>query len=218
MLTVAISTSSGQFALVIGEHNKPLFDTSDYLDQGQGQELDDFLLRGLKNCKREVNGIAHIIVDTGPGGTSRVRTGIAFANGLAYSLGIPVCTVSSMELAGIDAGSKYDGLPVINSIKSIKGNAYIGLYYQSLLSINYGTIHEIVPHLVKDIDRFVVVGFHREAIMNLPALSNKTIIDSGMSFGNARIMIEKSDLFLRNVHHFPVYAQPVTEKTLINRE
>ena len=214
MLTVAISTSSGLFALVIGENNRILNDSTEYLEQSQ--ELDDFLSSGLKNCNREIKEIAHIIVDIGPGGTSRVRTGIAFANALAYSLGIPVCTVSSMELAGIDAGTKFDGLPVINSIKSIKGNAYIGLYHQSLLSINYGTIHDIVPQLVKDMERFVVVGFHREAIKQLPALSDKTIIDSGMSFGNARIMIEKSDLFMRNVHHFPVYAQPITEKTLIN--
>ena len=218
MLTVAISTSSGQFALVIGENNRILSDSTEYADQCQGQELDDFLLRGLKNCKREMNEIARIIVDTGPGGTSRVRTGIAFANALAYSLGISVCTVSSMELAGIDAGSKHAALPVINSIKSIRGNAYIGLYSQNHLSIHYGTIQEIVPQLVKEIDRFVVVGSHREAIKQLPALSNKTIIDSSMSFGNAGIMIEKSDLFIRNVHHFPVYAQPVTEKTLINQE
>jgi len=215
MLTVAISTSSGQFALVIGENNRILSDSTEYLEQGS-QELDDFLSWGLQNCNRDVKEITHIIVDIGPGGTSRVRTGIAFANGLAYSLGIPVCTVSSMELAGIDAGTKFDGLPVINSIKSIKGNAYIGLYHQSLLSIHYGTIHEIVPQLVMDLERFVVVGFHREAIKQLPALCDKTIIDSGLSFGNARIMIEKSDLFIRNMHHFPVFAQPITEKTLIN--
>jgi len=210
MLTVGISTSSGQFALVIGENNKVLFDSSESLKDG---ELDDFLSVGLEYCKRNVKEIANIIVDIGPGGTSRVRTGIAFANSLAYSLGISVCPVSSMELAGIDAQSKYN-LPVINSVKSIKGNAYIGLYNHELVSIQYGNINDIVPVMVKDIAQFVVVGFHREAIMNLPSLKNKTIIDSSMSFGNARLFIEKSDLFIKNKSDFPVYAQPITEKTL----
>jgi len=216
MLTLAISTSSGQFALVIGENNTVLFDSSEHLEQEK--ELDDALSIGLNYCKKEVHEIDRIIVDIGPGGTSRVRTGIAFANGLAYSLGLPVCTVTSMELAGIDAGSKFGGLPVINSIKSIKGNAYIGLYNQKLVSINYGTVQDIVPQLVKDIDRFTVVGFHREAIIHLPALKDKVIMDSFMSFGNAGIMIEQSDLFSSNIHHFPTYAQPVTEKTLIQHE
>lgn len=214
MLTLAISTSSGQFALVIGENKQALFDSSDHL--GQEKELDDMFSIGLKYCKREVSEITDILVDIGPGGTSRVRTGIAFANALAYSLGISVCAVSSMELAGIDATDRFGGLPVINAIKSIKGNAYIGLYHQSLLSINYGTVQDIVPLLVKDIEKFVVVGFHREAIMRIPSLHNKTIIDSSMSFGAAKMMIERSDLFLKNKHGFPAYAQPITEKTLIH--
>ena len=210
MLTVGISTSSGQFALVIGENNKVLFDSSESLKDG---ELDDFLSVGLEYCKRNVKEIANIIVDIGPGGTSRVRTGIAFANSLAYSLGISVCPVSSMELAGIDAWNKYN-LPVINSVRAIKGNAYIGLYNNKLVSIEYGEINDIVPVMVNDIDKFVVVGFHRETIINLPFLENKIIIDSLMSFGNARFLIEKSDLFIEKKCGFPIYAQPITEKTL----
>jgi tRNA threonylcarbamoyladenosine biosynthesis protein TsaB len=211
MLTIGISTSSGQFALVIGENNNVLFDSSEFPDYNR--ELDDALTFGLEFCKRNVSEITDIIVDIGPGGTSRVRTGIAFANALAYSLGISVCPVSSMELAGFDAWEKYN-LPVINTVRSIKGNAYAGLYNQGLITIKYGGIDEIIPLMVNDIDKFVVVGFHRESIANLPSLKNKTIIDSSMSFGNARFMIEKSDLFLWKKCDFPVYAQPITEKTL----
>jgi len=216
MLTLAVSTSSGQFALAIGEDNQVLFDSSDHL--GYERELDDALSEGLKYCQRAIHEIARIIVDIGPGGTSRVRTGIAFVNGLAYSLDLPVYTASSMELAGIDAGSKFDGLPVVNSIKSIKGNAYIGLYHQNMLTIKYGTVQEVMPPLVSNISKFVVTGFHRAAIMDLPALKDKVIIDSEMSFGNAKILIEKSDLFLKNEHIFPSFVQPITEKTLIHHE
>jgi len=211
MLTVGISTSSGQFALVIGEDNKILFDSSEYPELNR--ELDDFLSTGLNHCKRAANEISHLIVDIGPGGTSRVRTGIAFANALAYSLQIPVYPVSSMELAGIEACDKYN-LPVINSVKSIKGNAYIGLYYQGVTSIKYGTVNDIVPFMLKDINEFVVIGAHREAILNLPSLKNKTIVDSRMTFGNAKIFIEKRDLFIGKKCDFPAYAQPITEKTL----
>jgi tRNA A37 threonylcarbamoyladenosine modification protein TsaB len=211
MLTVGISTSSGQFALVIGENKQVIFNSSEHSDQ-KG-ELDDFLAAGLTYCKRAINEIANIIVDIGPGGTSRVRTGIAFANALAYSLNIDVTPVSSMELAGIDAWEKY-GLPVINSVKSIKGNAYIGLYNNNFTSIKYGNISDIVPVMVNEFDTFVVVGFHREMIINLPSLKNKTIIDSSIPFGNAKFLIEKSDLFVGKKCGFPIYAQPITENTL----
>ena len=211
MLTVGISTSSGQFALIIGENNKVLFDSTEHSDNDR--ELDDSLSAGLEYCKRDVKEISNIIVDIGPGGTSRVRTGIAFANALAYSLNIAVSPVSSMELAGFDAWKKYN-LPVINSVRSIKGNAYIGLYNEKLISIQYGFINEIVPEMVKDIDKFVVVGFHRDAITNSPSLKNKIIVDSLMPFGNAKYLIENSDIFTREALKFPVYAQPITEKTL----
>ncbi len=211
MLTLAISTSSGQFALVIGEATKILFDSTEHPEMGN--ELDDILFTGLFHCNRTINDIKGIIVDIGPGGTSRVRTGIAFANSLAYSLGIPVCPVPSMKLAGIEAWNRF-GHPVIHSVKSIKGNAYIGLYTNDDCSIQYGRINEVVPLLVSDFESFTVVGAHRDAIMLLASLSGKTIIDSGMSFGNARFMIEKCNYFSERKSDFPTYAQPVTEKTV----
>jgi tRNA A37 threonylcarbamoyladenosine modification protein TsaB len=193
MLTVGISTSSGQFALVIGEDRHVLFDSAEWPEPEM--ELDNLLTFGLKYCEREIKDIGEIIVDNGPGGTSRVRTGIAFANGLAYSLGLSVYPVSSMELAGIEAWSKYK-LPVINSVKSIKGNAYTGLYLNGQTTIQYGDIKEIVPFLARDINAFVAVGFHREAILQIPALKDKTKIDSQRPFGNARVLIENRDLFV----------------------
>ncbi|MDR0542663.1 MAG: hypothetical protein LBH19_10720, partial [Dysgonamonadaceae bacterium] len=140
---------------------------------------------------------------------------IAFANSLAYSLNIPVSPVSTMELAGIDACNKY-GLPVVNSVKSIKENAYIGFYEkgEKEVKIEYGRIEEIIPKLTDEIDEFVVVGAHREHIMKLPALAGKTIIDSGMQYGNARIFIEKSKLFIDRGLHFPKFVTPITEQTI----
>jgi tRNA A37 threonylcarbamoyladenosine modification protein TsaB len=214
MLILGISTSSGQFALLLGENNQVIYDSSEF-EKDDNKELYYLLRDALNACNKKVNDINHIIVDIGPGGTSRVRTGIAFANSLAYSLSIPVSPVSTMELAGIDAYNKY-GLPVINSVKSIKGNAYIGFYKgkNEDVKIEYGRIEEIVPEFVDETGGFVVVGAHREQIMKLPALSGKTITDSRMQYGNARIFIEKSDLFTGRGLVFPQFVAPVTEQTI----
>lgn len=214
MLIAGISTSSGQFALLLGENNQTIYDSSVF-EKNDNKELYFLLQDALTACNKKANDISHIIVDTGPGGTSRVRTGIAFANSLAYSLNIPASPVSTMELAGIDAYSQY-GFPVVNSVKSIKGNAYIGLYRGDgeEAKIKYGQVEEIVPRLVADIDRLVVVGAHRELIAKLPALAEKTVIDSRMQYGNARIFIEKSELFTGRGLIFPQFVTPVTEQTI----
>jgi len=214
MLILGISTSSGQFALLLGENNQVIYDSSEF-EKDDNKELYYLLQNALNACNKKTNDINHIIVDIGPGGTSRVRTGIAFANSLAYSLNIPISPVSTMELAGIDAYSKYD-VPVINSVKSIKGNAYIGFYKgrKEKVKIEYGQIEEIVPKFVDGIDKFVVVGAHREQIINLSAPAGKTIIDSQMQYGNARIFIEKSELFTSRGLLFPQFVMPITEQTI----
>ena len=172
------------------------------------------LCGALKSCGKEAKDITGIIVDIGPGGTSRVRTGVAFANSLSYSSGVPVYPVSSMELAGVDAWSKHN-LPVIATVKSIKGNAYIGLYNEGRVTIKYGPIEEI-PLMTDDIDSFAVVGFHRDAIISLPALKDKTIIDTEMLYGDVSLFIEKEELFIKNREgiKFPYFAQPITENTI----
>ena len=214
MLILGISTSSGQFALLLGENNQVIYDSTEF-EKDDNKELYYLLQDALNACNKKTNDINHIIVDIGPGGTSRVRTGIAFANSLAYSLNIPVSPVSTMELAGIDAYNKYS-LPVVNSVKSIKGNAYIGFFKGRTeeVKIEYGRIEEIIPKFVDGIDKFVVVGSHREQIINLPALAEKTIIDSQMQYGNARIFIEKSDLFIDRGLLFPQFVMPITEQTI----
>jgi tRNA A37 threonylcarbamoyladenosine modification protein TsaB len=215
MLTLGISTSAGQFALVLGESGRVIYDSCS--SEPAGGELDDLLLKGLNACGKDIAQIAHVIVDTGPGGTSRVRTGVAFANSLAYGLHVPVCPVSSMELSGLDAFARY-GVPVVSTVKSIRGNAYVGYCdgrSGSDVQIEYGRLDEIVPRMVARIDRFVTVGAHRETIARLPALADtKTVIDSGMMYGNARLLIEKSDLFTGRGLLFPEFALPVTEQTI----
>ncbi|MDR1601007.1 MAG: hypothetical protein LBS42_01080 [Tannerella sp.] len=214
MLILGISTSAGQFALVLGENSRVIYDSCH--SEPAGGELDDLLLKGLSACGKDIGEITHVIVDTGPGGTSRVRTGVAFANSLAYGLHIPVCPVSSMELSGMDACSRYD-MPVVSSVKSIRGNAYVGFYGgqpEDGVKITYGRIEDTVPPMVADLDAFVAVGAHRATIAQLPALKTKTVVDSGMQFGNARILIEKSDLFTGRGLLFPEFALPVTEQTI----
>ncbi|SRR5574344_292794 len=211
-ITLAISTSAGQFAVILGDEDKNILYNS--TKTSQSQELDDLLKAGLEKIGRVAQDISEIIIDVGPGGTSRVRTGIAFANALAYSLNIAVCPVKSSQIACLDIFLEYS-MPSIFSVKSIKDNAYIAFHDRNNISdIRFGKINEIVPEFVKDIKEFVVIGAHRDEIINLESLKNYVIHDSGKLFGNAEILIKNIELFNKEKLIFPNFAQAVTEECL----
>ncbi|MCE8178484.1 hypothetical protein JGU42_04230 [Porphyromonas gingivalis] len=210
MLTLAISTSSGQFALALGINGELLY-RSGKCDMSE--DLDAMLNLGLASCGKQVKDICSIVVDIGPGGTSRVRTGVAFANSLSYTLSVPIYTASSMELAGIEAQDRWK-IPVVTTVRSIKGNAYIGLYDNKLVCLEFGLIQDIVPQIVQHLDAFVVVGYHRSIIKSL-FLEEKKIVDSEMNFGDVKFLIQKETIFKQKEGLlFPNFAKPIVETVL----
>ncbi|MDO4707200.1 MAG: hypothetical protein Q4A61_02095 [Porphyromonadaceae bacterium] len=210
MLTLAISTSSGQFALALGANGTLLYNSKEH---NVSEELDTMLSLGLNHCGKQIKDISNIIVDVGPGGTSRVRTGVAFANSLSYTLGVPIYTASSMELAGLEAQHRWE-LPSITTVKSIKGNAYIGLYDGSLTRLEFGIVEDLIPNMVQHLEEFVVVGYHRAIIQALP-LVGKKVIDSEINFGDVSFLIREEAFFKQKQGLlFPYFAQPIVETVL----
>jgi hypothetical protein len=219
MLTLGISTSSGQFALVLGEEGRVVFDSTTCAFAPDA-ELVARLEEGLRVAGREVREIGRVLVDTGPGGTSRVRTGVAFGNALAYALGIGVCPVSSMELAGLDAWTRLR-LPVIHAVKSIKGNADVGVADgEGARAMAYGEIATLLPRLTGGAGsdggpgRFAVSGSRREEVLRWGEEAGVEMVDSGRAYGEARLLVEEEGRFMARALLFPGYALPVTEQTL----
>lgn len=211
MITLAISTSSGQFALAFGEDNKIIFN-SEWIDVEDERDISVLFTEGLKYIKKPISSIKGIVIDNGPGGTSSVRTGVAFANSLAYSLKIPTYPVSALELAGIDVWESSQ-IPVISTVKSLKQNAFIGYFngYNNF-SLHYGKIKETLPDLLKDVSELAVVGHHRDEIKEL--LHGKSVNDTEKKFGNVELLITKQALFLDREIMFPHLVLPVTEQTI----
>lgn len=212
-LTLGISTSSGQFALVLGEAGKVLYNSEWSGALPEKKEVHIMLTEGLQQLQRNIHDIGQIITDIGPGGTSCVRTGVSFVNSLSFSMGIPVSPVSSFELAGADVHERT-GLLVVSTVKSIKDNAFIGLYNgPEHYSIHFGKISELLPELVNETDEFAVVGYHREEIINLfPA---KKIHDTGLRHGNLEVLITQGHLFAERSINWPKIAIPVNEQNIV---
>ena len=209
-LILAISTSSTQFEVIIGDNSTVLFSDSYTLSLTDKKDISFLVAECLEKVNITPQDLKSIIVDVGPGGTSLVRTGVAFGNGLAYSLGIPICPVLSVELVGIELWEKYK-LPVIITVKSIKDSAYVALYDGKLKDLKYGIMTDVVAKMIAEINEFVIAGAHREKVIEV--FPNKHIHDSGLLNGNAQLLIQKQDSFKDKYVSFPLFAHPITEQT-----
>jgi tRNA A37 threonylcarbamoyladenosine modification protein TsaB len=214
MLTLGISTSSSRFGIIISK-GEEILTNSDELEEIETNNLKEIhavFTLCMSKIEYDIQNIENIIVDNGPGGTSSVRTGVAYANALAYSLGIGVRSISSFELLGLDLWLK-NNKPIILTTKSIKGNAFVGFYENnSLKSISYGKTEEIVNNLVNNIDDFIVTGFYGPLIKDL--YPEKKVCLSDKIHGDLETFIEISKKDVSQFLKFPKLVIPITENYL----
>ncbi|MGD6818321.1 tRNA (adenosine(37)-N6)-threonylcarbamoyltransferase complex dimerization subunit type 1 TsaB [Metabacillus sp. 84] len=80
----------------------------------------------LKDCGIKPSDLDSIVAAVGPGSYTGVRIGVTIAKTLAWSLSIPLYTVSSLEC--LAAGGRYfDGL-ICPLFDARRGRVYTGLY------------------------------------------------------------------------------------------
>ncbi len=211
MLTLGITTSSGQFAVVISRADEIIYiDKS--VNLAQKRELFVILKEALDKLDKNVQDISEIIVDIGPGGTSSVRTGVSFANALAYGLVRSVSPVSSFELIGLEIWQKYN-LPSIITAKSIKNNAFIAYFNNNRLEkMIYGKISEVLDDLI-DSNEFYVAGAHQDLICEL-AGKDYTVNKSGILRAKPEVIIANRERFISKKLTFPDIAIPITEQNI----
>lgn len=210
-LDLGISTSTGKLEIVIGKDEEIIF-YSDYIDLYEPKNLNNYLNEEFKKINISFQDIYRIIVDIGPGGTSSVRTGVALANSLAYSLNIQVCSISSLELASIEIWNK-NKIPVVSMTKSIKGNFFVGLYEnEKLVSIKHGNLEEIVKETTENISEFVAVGFKTELLKDI--CKDKKIHNNGQSFGSIKSIISNKKMFETQFNNCHRIVMPITEESV----
>ncbi len=79
--------------------------------------LDDL----LKENKLTVHDLGEILVVNGPGSFTGVRLGVTIAKTLAYTLNIPIKTITSLETFAVSSESQKDKLVIIHDIKGVYG-------------------------------------------------------------------------------------------------
>lgn len=213
-ITLCIESSALPYSVVLGNESGTLFNS---LDDAQLHDIKDVGIlteHALHTAGIAAQALTGIVINQGPGGTSSIRAGVAFANSLGYSLRIPVFAVNAFELMGFAAWQQYR-CPVLVTVKSVKGNAYAGWFADGqLMDTRYGLMAEVVQALVADTAEFAVAGAHRTEVAAL--FPSASVHDTGRKFGVATTLLDMlPGLTADKAHSFPRFVIPITEQSTL---
>lgn len=126
MIRLFIETSNLDFQLALHDGDEFVY-RSDQSAGEQQRDLTTLLEEGVNQSGILISELVEIVVDIGPGGLTSTRSGIAFANGLAFALNIEIVEANGLELMTLQA-TPSDQDHVIAARRSNDGNYFLGFY------------------------------------------------------------------------------------------
>lgn len=215
-ISLSIESSALPYGVVLSAGDEILFDSTQHEELQTLKDAPALAKHALEAIGRKASDLECIAINQGPGGTSAIRAGVAFANSLAYSLGIPIIAVNTFELLGAPATARYN-CPTLVTVKSIKGNAYVGLYANGAVQQTlYGPMEETVRKALGQHTTWAVAGAHREQLIAI--FPDHNIHDTGYKFGLATDMVPMLPNLGSRELRFPKFVVPITEQSLMFRQ
>ena len=123
---LAIDTSSETTGLAVTHGGAVLAELTWHCHKNHTVELLPHIESILRQCGLNIKDMQAIIVARGPGSFNGLRVGLGTAKGLAFSLGVPIVGISTLEAAAYQhAGS---GLPVCAIFDAGRGEIACAMY------------------------------------------------------------------------------------------
>ncbi|MCY8094415.1 tRNA (adenosine(37)-N6)-threonylcarbamoyltransferase complex dimerization subunit type 1 TsaB [Bacillus haynesii] len=136
MTILAIDTSNLTLGVALIKDGKMIAEHISHLKKNHSVRAMPAIDELLKECGLEPNDLTQIAVAKGPGSYTGVRIGVTIAKTLAWSLNIPIKTVSSLEVLAAN-GRFFQGL-ICPLFDARRGQVYTGLY-----QYRDGKLHEL---------------------------------------------------------------------------
>lgn len=126
MTILAIDTSNLTLGVALIKDGKVIAEHISHLKKNHSVRAMPAIDELLKECGLKTSDLTQIAVAKGPGSYTGVRIGVTIAKTLAWSLNIPVKTVSSHEVLAAN-GRFFQGL-ICPLFDARRGQVYTGLY------------------------------------------------------------------------------------------
>jgi tRNA threonylcarbamoyl adenosine modification protein YeaZ len=125
---LAIDTSTDSISLALAQEGCMLAELTWRCGQNHSVELLPRLTYLLERVKADLKLLAGVVVAIGPGSFNGLRVGVTTAKGLAFSLGIPLVGISTLETSAFQHAET--GLPVCPVANAGRGEVAAALFQQ----------------------------------------------------------------------------------------
>ena len=125
-MQLAIDTSTDTASLALVQDGEVLAELTWRCGQNHTTQLLPHLSHLLNQTKLSLQSASCIIVAKGPGSYNGLRVGISTAKGLAFSLGIPIIGVSTLEVEAYQHADR--GLPICPIFNAGRGEIATAMY------------------------------------------------------------------------------------------
>jgi len=125
-MQLAIDTSTDTASIALVQDDEVLAESTWRCGQNHTVELLPHLARLLNDTKVGLQSISCVMVAKGPGSFNGLRVGIGTAKGLAFSLGIPIIGISSLEVEAYRYAET--GLPICPIFNAGRGEIATAMY------------------------------------------------------------------------------------------
>lgn len=220
-LVLAIESSSRTYAVAAGAGERPQATFASRRDDPTFLGVGDLAARALAASEATFSDIETIAVDIGPGGLSSIRAAVAYANGLAFSLGVQVFPMTSLELMAIAAEQAHRGpRPCLNPLLCLKrgqgGNAYAGLFVNGeAAELLHGPPGSVVPALAAALQTVRVAGMAAGDVAGL--LPGVAVEDTGIPDADVTVLYQAARAAGASADRLAAAAVPVNEASLLFR-
>jgi tRNA threonylcarbamoyladenosine biosynthesis protein TsaB len=212
-LVLALEASSRTYAVAVGAAERPSAQRTSRRDDPAFAGLGDLVARTLADAGGTFGDVEAIAVDVGPGGLSSIRAAVAYANGLAFSLGVKIFAVSSLELMATAARQAHQG-PILCLKRGTGGNTYAGLFCDGeTADMRHGPLGTVVPALAAGLETVRVAGASKDEVSDL--LPGVAVEDTGIANADVAVLYRAARAAMADPGRLAEVASPVNEGSWI---
>jgi len=163
-LVLAIETAAPEPVVALGDASGVLWQ-----DTPEGRmEGPVFLRRAVREALaasgRSKSDIAAVAVDLGPGGLTATRSGVTFANALAWGLRKPLVALGYFDLVGRET-ARATGRVAACVRPTTEGDAFMALHDgKDLGALRFGNLEQLTALAHQDADAPVAAGVVTQAV------------------------------------------------------
>ncbi|MBI2830696.1 MAG: tRNA (adenosine(37)-N6)-threonylcarbamoyltransferase complex dimerization subunit type 1 TsaB [Chloroflexi bacterium] len=150
-MQIAIDTSTDTASVALVRDSTVLAELTWRCDQNHSVEVLPRLAYLLEKSKLDIQSATCIVVARGPGSYNGLRVGVSMAKGLAFSLGVPLIGISTLEAAAYQHAAT--GLPVCAISDAGRGEIGSAVYqmqgngWQQILAEHLTTLENLLAQL-----------------------------------------------------------------------